>query len=98
MKNIILSLLILSISLTADQNKTVEQNSTKAETNSTSNIDKNLKKQMELEKKYEKEQKFYQGDEYDLKSKEIDKSSLDSIDIIEPEYDFDITDLYRDDI
>jgi len=36
------------------------------------------------------------GDEYDLKSKEVDKSSLKDIPVIEPEYDFDITDLYSD--
>jgi len=57
-----------------------------------------VKEQMEREEKYAKEQKFYQGDEYDLKAVEINKKSLDSIPVIEPDYDFDITDVYRDDI
>lgn len=53
-----------------------------------------LKKQLEREKKYAKEQRFYQGHEYDLSSFEIDKSSLDSIPLIEPDYDFDMDDVY----
>jgi predicted esterase YcpF (UPF0227 family) len=53
---------------------------------------------MKLEEKYAKEQKFYQGNNYDLKSKEINQKSLDNLPVIEPDYDFDITDVYRDDI
>ena len=55
-----------------------------------SKIDKNIQKEIELEKKYKKEQRFYMGDEYDLKSKEIDKESVKSIPLIEPEYDFEL--------
>ena len=61
-------------------------------------IAEKIKKQMELEKKYAKEQKFYQGDAYDLKSHEVDPDTLSDIKVIEPDYDFDITDVYRDDI
>ena len=57
-----------------------------------------VKKQIEREKKYAKEQKFYQGDEYDLKAVEINEKSLEHVPVIEPDYDFDITDVYRDDI
>ncbi len=57
-----------------------------------------VKEQMEREKKYAKEQKFYQGDEYDLKAVEVNQKSLESLPVIEPDYDFDITDVYRDDI
>jgi len=53
---------------------------------------------MERENKYAKEQKFYQGNEYDLKAVEVNPDSLDHIPVIEPDYDFDITDVYRDDI
>ncbi len=60
--------------------------------------EENLKKQMEKEQKYAKEQRFYKGDEYDLKDQEVDPETIDSIPEIEPEYDFDITDVYRDDI
>jgi Ni/Co efflux regulator RcnB len=57
-----------------------------------------VKEQMEREQKYAKEQKFYQGDEYDLKAVEVNQKSLESLPVIEPDYDFDITDVYRDDI
>jgi len=61
-------------------------------------INKNVKRQMELEKKYKKEQKFYQAKDYDFKSKQVDKRTLKKVPKIEPDYDFDITDVYRDDI
>jgi hypothetical protein len=59
---------------------------------------KQVKEQMEREKKYAREQSFAQGDDYDLKAVEVNKDSLDSIPLIEPDYDFDITDVYRDDL
>ena len=61
-------------------------------------IAEKVKEQMELEKKYAKEQKFYQGDAYDLKVHEVDPDTLSDVKVIEPDYDFDITDVYRDDI
>jgi hypothetical protein len=100
MKKLLLIMIFPFFTLIADSNKTkTDTNSTKSDKNSTlSNTEKNLKEQMEREKKYAKEQKFYQGDEYDLKAVEVDPATLDSIEAIEPDYDFDITDVYRDDI
>ena len=96
-------------SLQAENNAT--QNSTNTENNSTMKTKQHtqeklkkeleaqqIKEQMKLEEKYAKEQRFYQGDEYDLKAVEINKKSLENIPVIEPEYDFDMTDVYRDDI
>ena len=60
-------------------------------------IQKHIKEQIEREKKYAKEQKFYTSDEYNFSAVEVDPKSLDSIDAIEPDYDFDISDVYRDD-
>ncbi len=60
--------------------------------------EKHLKEQMEREKKFAKEQKFYQGKEYDLSQQKVDPKDLDSIPVIEPENDFDMSDVYRDDI
>ncbi|QOR62919.1 hypothetical protein ACM66Z_05545 [Sulfurovum sp. ST-21] len=73
--------------------KQKESNTSKSE-----RLKKQLKEQMEREKKYAREQKFYQGDAYDLKSHEVDPNSLPDVPVIEPDYDFDITDVYRDDI
>ena len=56
-----------------------------------------IQKAIEKEKKIAKEQKFYQGDEYDLKSEEIDPSIIDAIPSIEPENDFDMSEgVYSD--
>jgi type II secretory pathway pseudopilin PulG len=46
---------------------------------------------IEKEKKFAKEQKFYQGDEYDLKSEEIDPATVDSVPLQEPDFDFDMS-------
>ena len=59
---------------------------------------KNIEKAIEQEKKFAKEQKFYKGKEYDLKSNEVDEKTIESVPDIKPDYDFDITDVYRDDI
>ncbi len=71
-----------------------EANESKIDTNST--ISKNLQKAIEKEKKYKQEQKFYQGKDYNLSENKVDKSTVEKVPLIEPEYDFDITDLYND--
>ncbi len=81
--------------------KNAENNSTQQQENNISKdarLKKELQEQMEREKKYAKEQKFYQGDEYNLSEHEVDPDALKDIPVIEPDYDFDITDVYRDDI
>ena len=104
--------LLCTISVPAENNQTGESNTSaehnrtafqkKSDSNqtkpATSLTEKQIKAQMEREKKYAKEQKFYQGDEYDFKAVEVNPDSLDHIPVIEPDYDFDITDVYRDDI
>ncbi len=83
-----LLLIVLIVNLYAQSNTTKESNS--------SAIDENIKKAIENEKKYKKEQKFYQGDDYNLSEHIVDPKSVDKVPVIEPEYDFDITDLYSD--
>ncbi|AKF25390.1 hypothetical protein YH65_08310 [Sulfurovum lithotrophicum] len=87
-----LSIIAVLLSFTIVMGFGSEHNTTK-ENNST--IDNNktkeaVKKAMELEKKYAKEQRFYQGSEYDLKSKEFDPETLKKVPAIEPDYDFDM--------
>jgi len=76
-----------------DNNKTIEINSTKED-----ELKKQVKEQMKREEKYAKEQVFYQGDDYDLSSSEVNLNSLDKLKSIEPDYDFDMDDVYRDDL
>ena len=88
--------LLLSLSLVLflhAENNVTESN--KSSDNNTT-ISKNLQKLIEKEKKIKKEQKFYQGKDYNLSENKVDKSVLDKVPLIEPEYDFDITDLYND--
>lgn len=92
---------------TKDNNMSKEHNITakiekKSDTNKTKSksslTEQQVKEQMEREKKYAKEQSFAQGNDYDLKAVEVNEESLKNIPLIEPDYDFDITDVYRDDI
>jgi len=85
------SLILLSLFTTAFAENNTSTDSAKI-------IEKQVKEQMEKEKKYAKEQRFYQGDEYNLSEAEVNEESLSSIKAIEPDYDFDITDVYRDDL
>jgi len=105
-KRLIIPFLVL-LSLHAETNTTQpkptpKKTDTHKEKNSTKTskqlLEEKIKEQMEREKKYAKEQRFYQGDEYDLKAHEVDPNSLPDVPVIEPEDDFDITDVYRDDI
>ena len=57
---------------------------------------KNLLEQIKREEKYAKEQKFYQGKDYNLSAVEVNPESLSSIQAIEPEYDFNMDDVYSD--
>ncbi len=60
-------------------------------------INTEIEKQMEKEKKYAKEKAFYQGEDYDLKSYEIDPDSLPDVPALEPDYDFDMSEgVYSD--
>ena len=88
----------LTVSIYA-QNNVTDANKTDSnisKENNKSEYEKNLQKAIEKEKKFKKEQKFYMGKDYNLTDKKIDKKTLDNVPLIEPEYDFDITDLYND--
>ena len=86
----------ISITLNAESNSSAETNSTvNVENNSTlTKAEKHLEEQIKKEQKFAKEQRFYQGADYDLSSHEVDSNSLDSIPLIEPEYDFNMDDVY----
>jgi len=106
MKNLFISMLLI-LTLHAQNNSSIENNisfesnisneiNSTSETNSSKvdKITKQLHKQMEREKKFAKEQTFYKGKDYDLSYAEVDPDSIDSIPLIEPDYDFDMDDVY----
>jgi len=78
----LLLLAIIAVSYVSAEKKQ-ESNATQQE-----RIQKALKKAMEKEKKYAKEQKFYNADEYDFKSVEVDPDTLNDIQTVEPDYNF----------
>jgi len=97
MKKISLLALLLPFFLFATENNSTqkEQNQTKESNISKEKlIQKALQEQIEREKKYQKEQKFYMGDEYNLDEHKVDKKTLKHIEVIEPEYDFNMDDVY----
>jgi len=83
-----------------DTNKTNVESNQSVETNSTKDAElkKQVEEQMKREEKYAKEQIFYQGDDYDLSPSEVNTKSLEKLKLIEPDFDFDMDDVYRDDM
>jgi uncharacterized membrane protein len=81
-----------------EHNKTVVKKQKKEDSTKTKRIYKHVKEQMEKEKEYAAKQSFAQGDDYDLAAHEVDPNALPDVPVIEPDYDFDITDVYRDDL
>ncbi len=91
-------LVSFTMSLSAENNAT-SKTKVNADVNSSSKsirVEKKIQEQMEKEKKYAKEKTFYQGDDYNLSAVEVDPESLSSVPIIEPQYDFDMDDVYSD--
>ena len=91
---------VMTLSLQAeklDTNKSVQKDSNQS-TLKTKRTQEQVKKQMEREKVYAQKQSFAQGDDYNLSAHEVDVNSLPDVPLIEPDYDFDITDVYRDDL
>ncbi len=100
-KGTIAMLLLSTILLHAtpsESNQTQKSPAKESNTTQQHRLQKELQAQMQREAKYAKEQKFYQGDEYNLTEHQVDPEALKSVPVIEPDYDFDITDVYRDDI
>jgi len=98
----------LSVALNAESNdstkaksNTENNASTKAKENAENNdsvktkrAEKQIQEQIKREEKYAKEQTFYQGRNYDLSDLEVDPNSLEAIPEIEPDYEFNMDDVY----
>jgi hypothetical protein len=96
MKNTLMVMLMFissSLILNADNNESlqVEEDSSSEKT---TRAEKQLEKQMKREEKFAQEQKFYHGKNHDLSYAEVNEESIDSVPLIEPEYDFDMDDVY----
>ncbi len=105
-----LLLLLIPFALQAENNDTnktgagIEHNASAKKSDGKKSVskkdltEKHVKEQMEREKEYAQKQSFAQGDDYDLSAHEVDPNALPDVPVIEPDYDFDITDVYRDDL
>jgi len=99
MKKLFLSVLLigsLTLSLNAENNDTSKTKSNTENNTSTKakKAEEQIQEQMKKEEKYAKEQTFYQGKNYDLSDHEVDPNSLSDIPDIEPDYEFDMDDVY----
>jgi len=98
MKKALLILFLFSNLYSNDSNSAVKnsKDSNITKKNLLEQIKREEKYAKEREEKYAKEQKFYQGKDYNLSAVEVNPNSLSSIKAIEPEYDFDMDDVYSD--
>jgi len=80
------------VTVSANDNNSTEHNHSKKIKITKSEVEK----QIQREKTYAKDKKFYQGSDYNLSSSEVNKESLKHIKKIEPDYDFDMDDVYSD--
>jgi len=100
MKELLITLLVTasySVALYAENNQSIESKKPSIENNASTKkerIAKQLKKQMKREEKFAREQQFYKGKDHDLSYAEVNKDSIDSVPLIEPDYDFDMDDVY----
>ena len=84
-------LTVLSVSAWAEHNATVEP-----ENNTTDKVQlqKHVEEQLKREETFAKTQDFQMGEDYNLSEHQVDPKDLGSIPIIEPEYDFNMDDVY----
>jgi hypothetical protein len=82
-----------SVGLNADNNESIKED-TKSNLSKEQRTQKQLEVQMKREEKFAREQTFYQGKEHDLGYAKVNPDSIDSVPLIEPEYDFDMDDVY----
>ncbi|SHO80756.1 hypothetical protein MNB_SV-15-405 [hydrothermal vent metagenome] len=88
MKKLIGLTILTTLFLYSENNSSIEQNLTQAQIE--------LQKQIEREKGFAKDGTFLKGEDYDLSYAEVNRSTLDNIPLIEPDYDFDMDDVYSD--
>ena len=69
-------------------------NNGKTDSERKSRIEKQIQKEIDTEKKYSEEQTFYTEKDYDFKGAEVNPDSLSSVPTMEPQYDFDMNDVY----
>ena len=109
-KLFISTLLISScvITMYAENNESIDANQSSENNNSTKvelknkennmtkvdKIEKQLQEQIKREEKYAKEKTFYQGSDYDLSASEVNQDSLENNQLLEPDYEFDMDDVY----
>jgi len=79
--------ILASYTLNADNNKS-----------SNSIVQKHIEEQMKKEQQYARERAFHQGKDYNLDDTKVDPDTVNSVPLIKPEDDFDMSDVYRDDI
>ena len=94
MNKMFITALILSQAISLYAQNSVSSTDENSTTTKSQKIEKQLQEQIKKEEKFAKEQRIYQGENYDLSYAEVDQDTVDSIPLIEPDYDFDMDDVY----
>jgi hypothetical protein len=82
---------VLSISAMAEHNTTIE---TDGNTTNKAQLQKHLQEELKREANFAKTQTFQMGDDYNLSEHQVDPKDVESVPVIEPEYDFNMDDVY----
>ena len=82
--------IVLGMALIMTAASQAENNKTTTEVQ----LSKHVKEQLRREEYFAKTQSFAQGDDYNLSEHQVDPKDLESVPVIEPEYDFNMDDVY----
>ncbi len=92
-KSIFLALTSLSMTMMGGEtNDTIDKNN--SVTVDTKQLEKHLKEQIKREENFARTQEFKKGKDYNLSEHQVDPEDLNSVQVIEPEYDFNMDDVY----
>ena len=75
--------------VSAENNATADNNAT-----TKAQLAKHVAEQLKREEHFAKTQSFAQGDDYNLSEHQVDPKDVETVPTIEPEYDFNMDDVY----
>jgi hypothetical protein len=92
-KWVFLGLISLSTAaISGESNTSIDQNH--ATTADKKQLDKHILEEIKREENFARTQEFKQGKDYNLSEHKVDPKDLNSVPVINPEYDFDMDDVY----
>jgi len=90
MKRLVLSVMALGLAVSLQ----AENNDTNTSATANAQLAKHVEEQLKREETFARTQAFQMGEDYNLSEHQVDPRDLESIPKIEPEYDFNMDDVY----